>query len=42
VVDSVEPLGIDPIEVSHRSGQPALRRLNQKVIVLCEAPNYVK
>ena len=41
-VTFVECLGIYTVELPHTYGQVAIRGLNQEVVMLCEAQDYVK
>ncbi len=42
MMGTVESLRVDSIEMAHGASEITLGGLQKKMIVLCEAPNYVK
>ena len=41
-VPFIKGLGVESIQLSHAEGEVAIRGLDENVVVLCEAPDYVK
>ena len=42
VMISIKPLCIDAVDMTHAAGKVCIRGLNQDVVMLCEALDYVK
>jgi hypothetical protein len=41
-VPFIESLGIDPVQLSHAYGKISIGGVNEEMVMLCEAPDYVK